>query len=55
MMLSADNCLAEPAPADPFKQGEAFLENGQRDKAIDAFSEAIRLKPKDARGYYLRD
>ena len=34
--------------------GEAFLENGERDKAIDAFTEAIRLDPKQARIYYLR-
>ena len=34
--------------------GDAYLENGERDKAIDAFTEAIRLRPNDARIYYLR-
>ena len=53
--------LAVPSLAAEFKsakeaieKGTALLDKGNYDKAIAAFSEAIRLDPKDARAYYNR-
>ncbi len=48
------NVRAAESSAAALKQGESLLEDGEREKAIDAFSEAIRLDPKNARAYYWR-
>ncbi len=36
------------------KSGEAFLEEGELEKALAAFSQSVRLDPQDARAYYSR-
>ena len=53
--------LAQGPPADPksqaaaaIKSGEAFLEDNELEKAVAAFSQAIRLRPEDAKAYYSR-
>jgi hypothetical protein len=38
-------------PASPYEQGVAHLKRGEHEKAVAAFTEAIRLNPKEAKAY----
>ena len=45
----------DPAGAAQSKsRGNAYLEHGDYERAVEAFDEAIRLDPRDAEAYYLR-
>src|SRR5262245_54479152 len=41
-------------PETPYEQGMAHLKRGEYDRAVTAFTEAIRLKPKGANAYAAR-
>lgn len=44
----------DPQTAEAIEQGIQYQNNGENDRAIECFTEAIRLNPECVRAYHLR-
>jgi len=53
-LLGAAGCGNENEAQRAFERGVAHADLGETDKAIADYTEAIRLKPDDAKAYYNR-
>jgi Tfp pilus assembly protein PilF len=54
VLLLPEVAASADAAGDAFQKGISYFEKEDYDAAITAFSEAIRLDPKDAKAYYGR-